>query len=251
MIYLICYIFDGSFEGLLTSIYEAYYNRQDPEYIVTYQESIPSLLLECVQITTDTIKSDKVYSAIKDKISEETLENVFYVYLSETQNSGRIVLDYVRLGFKLGRDLNSHLYDETVLKVHKICRKVTHEIHRMTGFVRFSSIGNNTYYAPIEPDNNILSLLASHFAERFSDQNWIIHDVKRKQAALYNTHEWIIMDVNDDTAAKICAVNRNGFYEKLWAEYFDNMAIQSRINPRLQRQFVPVRYRKHLTEFKL
>lgn len=251
VIYLICYIYDGSFEGLLTSIYEAYYNRQNPEYIVTSQELIPSLLLEYVQIATDVKKSNKVYSAIRDKISEETLENIFYIYISETENLGKLILDYVRLGFKLGRDLNSHLYDDTVLEVHKICRRVTHEANRMTGFVRFSSIGNNTYYAPIEPDSNILSLLAPHFAERFSDQNWIIHDIKRKQAALYNTHEWIIMDVNDDAAAKLCAVNRDGFYENLWADYFNNMAIQSRINPRLQRQHVPVRYRKYLTEFKL
>jgi len=35
----------------------------------------------------------------------------------------------------------------------------------------------------------------------------------------------------------------------LWQQYFEVMAIKERVNPKLQRQFVPVRYRKHLPEF--
>jgi len=35
----------------------------------------------------------------------------------------------------------------------------------------------------------------------------------------------------------------------LWKQYFEVMAIKERVNPNLQRQFVPVRYRKHLPEF--
>ena len=44
--------------------------------------------------------------------------------------------------------------------------------------------------------------------------------------------------------------NNNLFYEELWKEYFNNMAIESRKNPKAQKRSMPVRYWKHLTEIK-
>jgi hypothetical protein len=40
------------------------------------------------------------------------------------------------------------------------------------------------------------------------------------------------------------------YYQKLWQQYFDTIAIESRCNPRLQARFVPYRYRHDLVEFK-
>lgn len=248
---MLCYIYDGSFDGLLTSVYEAYYSHEHPGYIVTERDNIPSLSLTVKQIVTSQLKSEKVYYAIVNKISREALDNIFYVFISEIFNSGAIILNYIKLGFKYGNELQMHIYDKRVMDVQKICRKVQWESQRMVGFLRFSCIGNNTYYAPMEPDHNILALIAPHFAERFSDQNWIIHDIRRKTAALYNRTEWILVNVDDAAAARMCAVNRDGFYENLWKEYFAHMAIKSRENPRLQKQHIPVRYWKHLTEMKV
>ena len=37
-------------------------------------------------------------------------------------------------------------------------------------------------------------------------------------------------------------------YQKLWQTYFKNIAIKERRNLKLQRQFIPTRYWKYLTE---
>ena len=37
-------------------------------------------------------------------------------------------------------------------------------------------------------------------------------------------------------------------YRRLWKSYFENIAIKERTNPRCQKNFMPVRYWKHLTE---
>lgn len=248
---MLCYVYDGSFDGLLTAIYDAYYMHENPEYIVTEHDNVPALYLTIKHIAASPLKSEKVYNAILNKISREALDNIFYVYISEVFNSGAIVLNYIKLGFKYGSQLQMHMYDKRIMDVQKICRKVQWESQRMLGFLRFSCIGTNTYYAPMEPDYNILALIAPHFAERFSDQNWIIHDIKRKTAALYNKTEWILVRVDDTAAARICAVNRDVFYENLWKKYFTDMSIKTRENPRLQKQHLPVRYWKHLTEMKI
>ena len=38
-------------------------------------------------------------------------------------------------------------------------------------------------------------------------------------------------------------------YQKLWKSYFTHMAIEERINPKLQRNMLRLRFRTHMTEF--
>jgi probable DNA metabolism protein len=118
----------------------------------------------------------------------------------------------------------------------------------MLGFVRFKSI-DTMFYSSIEPDHNILGLIASHFAERLPNENWIIHDLKRDTAIFYNKKEWIIADFNKELSNNFIIKEETEIYENLWKDFFETIAISNRINPRLQKRMMPVRYWKHLTEF--
>jgi probable DNA metabolism protein len=244
---MICYVYDDSFEGLLTSIYEAYYSSHKPEEIAAHWEFEPSLLTEPVYIKSDTEKSDKVYNAIKTKISKDALKQVYYTYLSEINGSSTAAFKYIRLGFKLGKEVDLHLHNDIVLNIHNINKKVSYECHRMLGFVRFKCI-DELYYSPIEPDHNILGLIASHFASRLPNENWIIHDLKRDLAVFYNKTEWIVTPFNKEKAQDFFKPSENELYESLWKEFFKTIAIEDRKNPRLQKRSMPVRYWKHLTE---
>lgn len=246
---MICYIYDGTFEGLLTSIYDAYYTSSKPEEIFGEWEFKPTLLTEPIFISTDNSKSSKVYNAIKSKISSDALKQVYYTYLSDIKGSSTAIYKYVKLGFKLGKDIDLHLHNDIVLAIHNINKKVTYECHRMLGFVRFKCI-NNFYYSMIEPDHNILGLIASHFASRLPNENFIIHDSKRDLAVFYNRKEWVVSPFTKENAKVFFENNEDEFYENLWKEFFKTIAVENRTNPRLQKSFMPVRYWKNLTEFK-
>ncbi|NTV90856.1 MAG: DNA metabolism protein, partial [Clostridiales bacterium] len=191
---MLVFIYDGSFEGLLTAIYEAYYTGPHPDRIIESANMQFNLLDEFRNIQTDLVKSGKVYRSIREKISEEALEHVYHVYLSEDEDSGTMIYNYLKLGWKLGGKVDLNLADDRVLKVHELSRRVEHEGQRLLGFVRFSQVEGGIYYASISPDYNVVELLAPHFAERLAIQPWIIHDVKRGTAALYNTRDWIVTD---------------------------------------------------------
>ena len=60
--------------------------------------------------------------------------------------------------------------------------------------------------------------------------------------------EWYITDFTKEQVAGISADEQG--YRDLWKQYFDNMAIRERINPSCQKNMMPVRYWKHLTEMK-
>ena len=243
---MIVYIYDGTFPGLLTAIYEAFYQKEKPGQILRQWDYSQNLFSQPIYITTDNDKANKVSEAIKNKISFRALINVYYAYLSEVDNAGTIAYYYLKLGFKMGKYIDGNHSDSNVSKLHEICKKVSREKHRMLGFIRFRLIKRDIFYAPMEPDYNIITLIAPHFAKRMSDQNWIIHDIKRKAAVVYNQTEWVMTELEPIQTLPI--EEEEYLYQKIWKTYFDKIAIKERKNLKLQKGFMPSRYWKHLVE---
>ncbi len=248
---MIYFLYDGSFDGLLTAIYEAFYSPIPPTQIVTHDNFIPNLFSEERHITTDLEKSEKVYKAIKEKISSTALKNIYHAYLSELTQIEIWIYQYLKLGFKLGVRIDNRVSDEIVMKIHHAERKVSFENHRLKGLLRFQLLKNQVYYAPIEPDHNILSLLAPHFARRMADQNWLIHDLKRGLAAVYslessNTQKWSLFSL--DKSLQIQFAEDEELFQDLWKTFFKTVSIEERTNLKLQKQHMPVRYWKYMVE---
>lgn len=243
---MIHYIYDGTFEGLLTSIYEAYYRYENPDDIVPKDKEEENFLIERYYIETDTEKAFKVYNSIEEKISKEALQRVFYAYISELPKSGIAILNYLRIGYKMGANVDSNLSNDAVLAMDKIQYKVGMERHRMLGLIRFKMLENGILYSSIEPEHNIICLMAPHFANRLSNENWAIHDLKRNTAVFYNKREWVVKNftLEDDIIVR----EDEDEYQDLWKAYYKHISIESRKNLRLKKSFMPMKYWKHLIE---
>ncbi|MCC5912661.1 MAG: TIGR03915 family putative DNA repair protein [Clostridiaceae bacterium] len=245
---MIHYIYDGSFEGLLTAIYEAYYRKEKPEKIIAKADLQESFLVTYIHIATEEEKADKVYSAIREKISSRALKNVFYLFLSEDMEAATYIYNYIKLGFSIGGKIDQYHTHDIVQHVHKISHKVGKEAHRLLGLVRFQKLQGDIYYAFIEPDHNVTALLAPHFSKRMASENWIIHDGRRNIAALYNKTCWIIKE--GDLQGELLLDEEELAYQEMWQSYFKSIAIKNRKNPKLQRSYMPKRYWRHLIELK-
>lgn len=240
------YIYDGSFPGLMTVIFEAFYSIQKPDDIIKDEDYQEGLFDKVITIETDLDKSDRVYKAIKEKISLKSLKKIYNCYLSEEKNMGYMIYQYLVLGFKIGNKIDSYLKHDIVDQVFKISNKVSKEKHLLLGLLRFKKVQGGLFYAPFEPDYNIISLIAPHFARRLSQQDWIIHDKKRKIAAIYNKKEWVITEMDEPNSIQYS--EEESFYQELWQNFYESIAIKDRKNPRLQRQYMPKRYWKYLVE---
>ncbi|WP_333638375.1 TIGR03915 family putative DNA repair protein [Tissierella praeacuta] len=142
--------------------------------------------------------------------------------------------------------MDFNLSNDIVLKINSIYDKVGKEKHRMLGLARFKQLENGILYSSIEPDYNIVGLLAPHFKSRMMNENWVIHDVKRGIAVFYNKEEWVIKDMEINSSLIVKEDEEQ--YQELWKAYFKSIAIQNKINPSLQKRCMPVRYWKHLVE---
>jgi len=237
------YVTDGSFEGVLTAVFEAYKNKTEPEDIIVSKDGYQLSLLPAMEIASDSEKSSRVEKAIVEKMGREALETIYRAYLSDSPDAGMAIYNFIKIGLKTGRRVLSYLQHPDILKVHDMSSRVLKETHLFLGILRFRKLKNGIYYSKIEPDGNIIAFLAEHFAARLSDQPWIIHDAKRGICALYNTIEVVFTDepirLKEDFQDE---------FEALWKRYFDTIAIESRKNLKLQRKFMPKRYWKNLIE---
>lgn len=240
------YVYDGSFEGLLSTIYDVYYDRCIPDEIVKIVGLQQSFFKQYKYVKTDLKKYEKVYDSIRMKISNTALENVYNAFLSELPGIEGNIFEYLGLGYKIGRRVDLHLSDERVLCVNKAVRKVNSEKHLMLGLLRFKQSNSGLYYAPFEPHYNIITLISPHFAERMADQCWIIHDIKRGLATVFDKKSWVLTEL--DKNSDILKNDNEKFFQKLWKTYFENISIKSRVNERSQKQHMPMRYWKHITE---
>ncbi|MDU5106952.1 TIGR03915 family putative DNA repair protein [Clostridium sp.] len=239
-------VYEDSFEGFLTAIYYAFYSKEDIISIDTNSYDDIDMLTTVKYLETDLEKYKKVKTAIVTKIDPLALSKIYSLYLASNKNKGIICYKYLKTAFKIGSDIHKHLYLDVVREIDLIERRVSLEAHRFTGFVRFSLINNKFLYSPIEPDNNILELISPHFQRRFSNEYWIIHDIKRNIASVYNKVSWEITEMNDDIYNSL--KNYNDEFEDLWKNYFVSITIKERANPKLQKRMMPKRYWKNLTE---
>mgnify|MGYP000877807060 FL=1 len=240
------YLYDGTFEGLMTCIYYHYKKgKATGIYVISnYQQSI---VYQSEIVETDILKAKIVSDAINRLISKEAYVHVYYCYLSNDAEKENLILDFLIFAFKYGRNTMNFYTHGKVLPINEIYKRVAREEHRVLGILRFSDIGG-ILYAKYSPDNDISILLADHFADRYKHEKFIIYDEKRKKVVVYANDNWEIKEnINiDDIEFSI----KETMIQKLWKQYFTDLAIKERKNINLQFQFVPSRYRKNMTEFK-
>ena len=238
--------FDGTYQGLLSLIHACYYQRLAPTHIQTPATAQLTLMGEPIMIETCPQKAHRVLTAINQKISPEVAGKVYYAFLSE--GGYLAILQYVQLGFKVGHMVDSHLQTPCVQIVHDLAKKVGGEAHLLLGFTRFAEMENGVFYSPITPKYNALPLVAQHFATRFINMPWVVHDKLRHQAAIYNMQEYIITPVPKDIALNYAQGEIE--MQEMWRSFLKALTIEARKNPKLQRQLLPLHFRKNMTEFK-
>ena len=252
-------IFDGSFEGLLCIIYKRYYEKVDPLSIRTLGETASMQLsldfnvveiidnpVQTITIETDYTKADKVYEALRKKTLEGA-ENAYRAWLSP-KNIYIDIYQYIILCFKEGTYADNFKTLDFVLAVHKAVKYVGTEVNKLVGFCRFTETTSGVYYCDISPVNNVLPLLVEHFCSRFHEQAFVLHDVNRGIVAIYDTKECLIQDVGKD--AKFEVDDSENQWQELWTAFHKTLSNEHRVNTKLQRQLMPLRYRKHVTEYK-
>lgn len=247
------YTYDGTFEGLLTVVFEAYERKAWPTSIVKEELAQPFIFGETITVVADEDKANRVWKGLQKKLSVGALQALYHTYLWEQANLEQIIFDYIKLAFDTNESIEGNYAALCVLQVQQAAKQVHREKHRMEAFVRFEKTADELFYATISPDFNVLPLIIRHFEKRYADQRWAIYDTKRGFGAYYDLTT--VSLVNFEHAPSRYRVLPQGVlatdedkYKQLWQVYFDNVNIPERKNPKLHLRHIPKRYWKYLSE---
>lgn len=253
---MMLFIYDHTFEGLLTCVFDAYFRKTFPDSLLTEGEPLPLFYDEAIRITTDEEKAGRVWRGLQKKISPHALTILTHCWLSELPRTDMLLFRYIRKAIDSPRSIETNFADSDVLELSKIYKKMNWECIRLMQFIRFQKAADGTFFAAVEPQLNALPLVTAHFKDRFADQRWLIYDIKRQYGYYYDLHEVEEVTFENPHQAHLVTgmLNENlmdndeKLFQQLWKTYFKSICIKERRNPKKHRQDMPVRYWKHLTE---
>ncbi len=247
------FVFDGSFEGLLTAVFDYYDIKPVQARIAAQEHYQPAMLEETAEVINDEQKAKRVWEGLKKKISPDWQLRFYKSYLAETPEIFQHLFDFCRYIFDNPKGADQNYGHPSVMAISKMDRSVNREKHRMKAFIRFQETSDGIFYAPIEPDFNVLPLIGRFFKNRYADQYWIIYDLKRHYGLYYDlkTVSEIRMEYTPEIRqGEISGIldGKENLYSVLWQDYFKSTNIPARKNMKLHLQHVPRRYWKYLTE---
>ncbi len=244
------YLFDGTLEGLLTAVFDWFERKPGESTLILEQHHQPDAFSNDLKIHSDPEKADRVWKGLEKTLDKAWMRKISCTYLSEIPAAFNSIFHFTCYIFhQAGAQYNYG--NPHVLALAKYAKSVEREKHRMEAFIRFKETKDGIFYCGIDPDFNVLPLIAKHFKDRYADQHWLIYDLKRKYGLYYNlqTLEEISMDFKETSTNDFAIIDpKEELYSILWKDYFKSTNIVSRKNTKLHVRHVPKRYWRYLTE---
>lgn len=241
----VIYLYDGSFNGLMCCVFDSFRRRERPTDIQPYEQT-QQTLYDVHVVETDEIKAERVINGIDAKLGASVLRFVKKAFLTCLDGKECAILDFIKKAFAEGRMLLSRLTDPTVEPLAKAIRHMDGEAELLKGFVRFSDFGG-VLVSVIEPKNQVLPLIAGHFADRYPDETLMIYDKGRGEFLLCEKGKRRLGYTDSFIPAPADADEKN--YRALWQSFYETIAIKERYNPVCRQTHMPKRYWANMTEF--
>lgn len=248
---LIC---EDSLEGILTAVYQAYAWKLDKDrvFLQIGEEGNLRLFAEYIKVMPEEEKAKKVISTIIRKMGEDVYWDICCMLACEDPDKGQAVYRTIVTALKTGqrREVLANIKEPYIQKAFELARNVNCELHHLYGFLRFAELENGMLYAKIGPKNNVVTLLAPHFADRFPLENFIIHDAGRQIFVLHPAKQGCIVVTGNecDTFQLPGNSKEEVCFQALFVEFCHTIAIKERTNLKLQRNMLPLRFQEFMVE---
>ncbi len=214
-----------------------------------------TLFSEYVDVVPDPDKMTKVLRTVRRQISQQAYEYIMVAAGSRQPDKADVIYHFIVYGFALGSKVTEALHIPCVQRIFEIYRKARNEAHYFLEFIRFEEISwqdHPVLYAVIEPENEVIDMVADHFTDRLNPEWFIVYDKSHGKAAFHNPgRRWYMRQLEQRERHVLDELEHSGGqeYADLWKAFFDSIAIKERENSGLQRTNLPLHYRKHMTEF--
>lgn len=240
------YRYDGTLEGLLCCLAECWRDKGLPvgiEELGAEQET----LYPVKEIETDPALARRAAAYLRRKAGGEVWEWVRLGSLTCLECKELALLRLALLGIQHGAGVVKWITHPVVHPVDKALRFLENEAHTYLEVLRFAELGG-VLTATITPKNNVLPLVVGHFADRLNGEAFAIFDPGHRIGYYHPAGERGGFFQADSLELPEAGAGEAA-YQALWRKYYERAAVEGRLNPKLQRTHLPLRYRGNITEF--
>lgn len=193
-------VFDGSFNGFLTTVYTAFENRWQVAGIRKRKDTQEVLFAETREIRTDLEKARRVWQGVEQK-NYQVIKNIYFAFLSERNGIEQQLYRYIR-GLFARPDLRD---EESFIQLRDVidqqAQLVAQEKKQVEASIRFQKTTGSIHMAMISPRANIVPLIAKFLRLRNPNGSWMVYDKKRKFALYCHQQqmEWLRLSNTEAT----------------------------------------------------
>lgn len=249
------YICHDTKEGLFSAIYDAWKERRETGNagIAFYGNLESELFCEYVEVIPSAQKVSAVERMIWKNMGREAYGRIYQASKAMDPEKGTAIFQTMVAARHIehSEKIMDHLTNPSVKKVHDLSKMVGNEQHFFKEILRFKELKNGILYARIEPRHRIVEGLAPHFENRLPLENWMIYDAGHQEFALHEAGKrWILVSEvqADEELLKEVSVSETEI-QRLWAQFFHDIAIEERKSDVRQKRMLPLKYRKNMVEF--
>ncbi|WP_417885829.1 hypothetical protein [Zunongwangia sp.] len=116
-------IYDGTFNGFLTTIFDIYEERISDFIIIPQGTDQNVLFAEKKLIYTDQVKSKRVLNGIKKYGTKKTIFYLYRVWLSEITGVEQLLYRFCKYLFEEKKDISTDYSNPSILKIAQIEKK--------------------------------------------------------------------------------------------------------------------------------
>src|ERR1700753_1018789 len=116
--------YDGTFEGLLTVVFELY-DRKIPLYTIQKGEHASTALFEDVlNVITDSDRSERVLNGLYTRLSPAAVERLYIAHLADVPGGDMHLAGFIRHAFDSRYNVEEDFSNRNVLKVSETIVKM-------------------------------------------------------------------------------------------------------------------------------
>lgn len=181
---MIYYIFDDNIKAFYSAVFDAYKNRCTDVFLTAEKEIQIGLTDNTCYIEQDEQKFERINNFIKRTLPFEVLDYYYAALFNCSPDKYNKTYLFLCEIFKNGAKVAYMHNLQVVIDFYDIAKKVKRESHRMKGFIKFKECQGNIFYARFTPGHKVITLIKSHFINRFGSMKFILHDTRHNSALL-------------------------------------------------------------------
>lgn len=178
-------IYDGTFNGFLSGIYQAFEEHMELVDIQQEGKSQNEFFAQTLKVTTNIEQAKQVWYTLRDK-NYESLKNIYFAFLSELPGIELHLYHQIEILIKGNKETGSGNSTTTPINLADLATRVADEKRAIEIGLDLNFPKGKAPVVNLKPKYNILPLISKYFRLAYPSGPWVIFDQVRNYGLYYD-----------------------------------------------------------------